>query len=208
MALVYLTDPFVKHYAGTIFSLEKGGESSVNYEDMWFLEKLPNVYNQSYHLPDDGKGRPTQLPIYMTKECSLEAFEAINIQSGPVRITSVSEGIFYDNGIGNKYSNQRINLSYHNLSKIYKNSLEINQVIKPRNLKIEIINKQNTEIKHMNFVNQNMFKLDFSPYPPGFYDIKISAEEMSEVISLIKLFPIFIDIIPQSSSINYKATIW
>jgi len=210
MALVYITDPFVKHYAGTIFSLEQGYEPSINNEDIWFLEKLPNVYDKNYYLPDDGKGRSTQLPIYMTKECSLAAFDKIDIYSGPCRITSASEGISYDNGIGNKLSNQsfHFNLSYNNKSKISKNSLEFIKLIKQRNLKIDIINKQSNEIKQMYFINENMVRLDFSKNLPGFYSIKISADEMSEVVSLIKLFPIYVDKVPQSSAIHYKATIW
>ncbi len=210
MALVYLTDPFVKHYAGTIFSLEKGYEPSIHNEDTWFLEKLPNVCDKNYYLPDDGKGRSTQLPIYMTKECSLASFVNIDIYSGPSRITSVSDGISYDNGIGNKLLNQsfQFNLSYDDTSEISKNCLKISQLISQRNLKIDITNKQSKEIKQMNFNNENIFRLDFSPYLPGFYSIKISADEVSEVISLIKLFPIYVNIAPQSNAIHYKATIW
>ena len=91
MPRVILLNPFVKHYAGSVFDLNEAVYASDWDVDERNLEKQSRFANKVYLLPDAGNSRSAELPVQDTMLCPEEIFININIKNGPCQITAVKE---------------------------------------------------------------------------------------------------------------------
>ena len=82
MPRIVLRTPFIHHYAGSVFDLER---STVT--PNWEFEDRSSP-PRTYFLPDNGKGLGVDLPMSDTGICLPSIFVGVDLTTGPCRITS------------------------------------------------------------------------------------------------------------------------
>ncbi len=81
--IIYLTQPFVKHYQGTILALD-GPTNGAEFNE-WSErgEKISNQNHRVYQIPDNGLGSPTEIPEYFAKPVPYFFLKQLDLYSGP-----------------------------------------------------------------------------------------------------------------------------
>lgn len=82
MPVIILKNPFIRHYAGSVFDVEE----STNNPNWEYAEKISP--KRTYFLPDNGRGYATELDISDTILCPNTLFEGVDLMTGPCRMTS------------------------------------------------------------------------------------------------------------------------
>ncbi len=82
MPRIVLRTPFIHHYAGSVFDLER---STVT--PNWEFEDRSSP-PRTYFLPDNGKGLGVDLPMSDKGICLPSIFVGVDLTTGPCRITS------------------------------------------------------------------------------------------------------------------------
>ena len=179
MPRIILLYPFLKHYAGSVFDVE---EAKIYEKVDWIEEKISP--ERSFMLPDGGKGFVATLPINYTKPCPNEVFEQQDLRKGPCRITSAqSQGIYSINEV--------ININNVVLSDD-KQKIIIQSPKSTQPRKVVVINRSSNQIIKTLTTENNLFTLDFSAYPPNFYQIMIDCDGKQYNITFIKCYPLVI----------------
>lgn len=211
MPRIVLTEPFMRHYEGSVFEVSDQLEIMDWDPDIRVREKMNFLHKRAYLLPDDGKGNSTLLHTQKTVLCPEHIFENVNLNSGPCRITSISEGIeiLNDPYFANRIAQKELELNLRDSSIYPKNLLdfEFGQNLRPDKLLLK--NKiEDTEVCHV-IDYESKFRLDLSILPPGFYTIKLKLQdESSYSITLIKCFPLVIHYDAVRSTFSFVKTIW
>jgi len=65
MPVIILTEPYMRHYTGSVFAVSDAIGVSAWDDDDRAREKQSCFDQRVYFLPDDGKGMPAELPVLM-----------------------------------------------------------------------------------------------------------------------------------------------
>jgi hypothetical protein len=195
-SIIYLRSPFIKHYAGTIFKLQK----PVIHPD-WltgdFGQEKMFVYDKTvYFLPDGGTGRECWLPLRNTKFCPKSLPWNNAILDGPCRITSILldsiECPQYKLGeypIPDGYAPFTL-IKYSNE---IKNILHIDNITTSNTYDIQIIDKISGFCIYNFKISLFPSDIHLNSLLPGFYKfIFTDDKDTVHELSLIKLFPVYI----------------
>lgn len=210
MPRVVLLEPFVRHYAGTVFDLEEATYPSSWDEHALLREKQSFNDKMVYLLPDAGNGRKEELPLYYTELCPEGIFNYVDIKSGPCRITSVSPDLI-------DYS---LDSAYEHIKPVGKGKVRIqgndypesNSIIllsadknKPFSVSIYNLNNNSLLLKY----DAHSVVLDFSNFLPGFYLVKLEGLfDETQQFTLFKNFPYAFIFDKNTNVFNATKTIW
>lgn len=212
MPTVILTEPFIRHYAGSVFHLDDAIGISGWDDDDRIRDRQPCHDKRVYALPDNGKGIACELPIDYTILCPEDIFIDENIKSGPCRITSVSESLeeqqndpFYASPL----PKGKGKVLLHDSSHFTKNVLEI--TIPSRSLpnKVVIQNMVDHKITEISVGLNTNITLDFSTYDPGFYKVEIFNNTiLLHYFTVIKCFPLVVFYDFTKHKYKMEKTLW
>ena len=210
MPLIALKEPFIRHYAGSVFFLPQPIFSSKWDEDAGITDRMNYSGEMIYSLPDNGKGIYSELPVKYPLDCPMEIFTNTDIKSGPCRITSVSNDLadtpdpFYADpmpkGMGK--------ILYDENSPIPKNVITLNlaQNVKPD--KVKIFNSVNLCTMELEIKGTDKYVMDFSTYDPGFYSVSFFLfEKLIYSFTLIKCYPLVV-LQDKANKLITTPTIW
>lgn len=211
MPRIVLTEPFMRHYEGSVFEVSYKLEIMDWDPDIRVREKMNFLHKRAYLLPDDGKGNSTLLHTQKTVHCPEHIFENVNLNYGPCRITSISEGIeiLNDPYFSNSVVQKELELILNDSSLYPKNLLDFKFGQNLSSYTLILKNKiKDIEIYHA-IGSESKIRLDFSIFPPGFYTIEIKLQDhTSHSITLIKCFPLVVHYDAVRSTFFTEKTIW
>lgn len=207
MPIIVLTQPFLHHYAGSIFELSDAIGNSGWEEDDMVRDRQPCYYKRVYNLPDNGKGIATVLPIDYTILCPEKLLENVNLKSGPCRITSVSEGLERqqnDPWFADPLPMGRGSLLLNNSESYPKNLVMSDGSLRLQFTKAIVDDLLSQESKTIRYGFSDRFQLDFSDFKPGFFRVSLFNDaDLQHSFTLIKCFPITV----KFAGIRHKYTI-
>lgn len=210
MPRIILTQPFMRHYAGSVFELSDQ-ISMLNWDDDERVrDKINFFHNQAYELPDDGKGKSTLLSLQKTMICPEHVFELSNIKCGPWRITSVSKGLeevdelyystFFPGGKGKVLLKDSDDYPKNILRINLQNELQYDQVT--------VKNRSDGQEIDIHVDMTYGFELDGSPLHPGFYLVDLILDgQVLDSFTAIKCFPLVVHL-DKYSGITISKTLW
>ena len=176
MPTIILTEPFIRHYAGSVFYLDDAIGISGWDEDDRVRDRQPCHDNRVYTLPDNGKGIACELPIDYTVVCPEKLLGNVDLKSGPCRITSVSEGLERhknDPWFADPLPMGRGRLLLKNALTCPKNMVVSDGSIHLQLTKVIIDDLLFQESKTIEYGFSNEFQLDFSDFAPGFFRVAL-----------------------------------
>lgn len=186
---IVLTVPFMKYPAGTVFELDALQGVSGWDPDERVRERLSFSDKRTYHLPDTGRGYATELPASYTLPCLPEVFEAIDIQTGPCRVTAVGEGTRL----------REDDVSLVSLNGINAQGLRITLpagAARPERYALwDVLRDVQSGGQKITAIQCDgaVLNLDFSMLGPGFYRVDVyTSEGNSFSIRFIKAFPLLV----------------
>lgn len=208
---VILIEPFMKHYAGTIFDLGKPGWGSAWDPDERVREKISFNDKKVYALPDSGNGRSVELPFHYTIPFPEHLFHGLELTTGPCRITSIT--LFDKKGISSnpKYypipdGTPPLILEQDENGRKQKFVIELHTQNLPAHIKIFDVQTDEMLWQTTSFEEKCFF--DGSSLKSGFYTMEISSGlYLLCRATFIKLFPVYIENDAEAGLIT-KPTIW
>ncbi|MEY3421826.1 MAG: hypothetical protein RIR48_2126 [Bacteroidota bacterium] len=207
MPAIILTEPFIRHYAGSVFYVDDAIGISGWDEDDRVRDRQPCHDNRVYILPDNGKGIACELPVDYTVVCPEKLLENVNLKSGPCRITSVSEGLERqqnDPWLADPLPMGRGRLLLKNSVSCPKNMVVSDGSSHLQFTKAIIDDLLTQESKTIGYRFSDGFQLDFSDFEPGFFRVELFNDaDLQHSFTLIKCFPIIV----KFSGIRHKYTI-
>ena len=212
MPVIVLSEPFIRHYAGSVFKVSDAiGVSGWDDDDR--VREKQSCYDQRvYFLPDDGKGTPTELPLPYTFYCPEYILAGIDLKSGPCRVTSVSKGL--EKNIDDPYYAEPIPLGkgkirYSDSEKYAKNVLTIDLGNEDQPDTALIKNSITGEIQYVNCVESLPVILSFEEFEPGFFEVSLlKSSQKIHYFTLIKCFPLGVQLTDIRGKFNIIQTIW
>jgi hypothetical protein len=212
MPAIVLTEPFIRHYEGSVFIVSDAIGVFGWDDDDRVRDRQPCNDNRFYNLPDNGKGVATELPLDYTFICPEKILTSSDIKSGPCRITSVSKSL--EKSINDPYFVSPLPLGkgkilYMDSEKYMKNILifELNDEELPDTVVIR--NRINSEIKTLNLFPGKSALLSFDDFDPGFYEIDLLKSNLRvHYLTLIKCFPLMVKTSGFGSNYQISKTIW
>ncbi|MBK9256508.1 MAG: hypothetical protein IPM42_13555 [Saprospiraceae bacterium] len=212
MPKIILTQPFIRHYAGSVFLLSDAVGYSGWDEDDRVRDRQPCHDKRVYTLPDNGKGLLTELPVSYTIICPENIFNNQDLKSGPCRITSVSKSL--ETQQNDPYDAYPLPLGKGkvllNNSHQYSKNL-ITADISPDNPfnKSVIHNLVTEEREDIVYNFPNGFQLDFSNLDPGFYKVDILYNTtLLHYFTVIKNFPLVVQFEKNTWKFKTSQTLW
>lgn len=212
MPTIILTEPFIRHYAGSVFRLSDSIGYSGWDEDDRVRDRQPCHDKRVYNLPDDGKGLATELPVDYTILCPENIFENEDLKSGPCRITSISESLKspnYDPYDANLLPMGKGKVLLNDSRKYSKNFVIVDISVNSPNQKVIFQDLVNDKVINIDYDIQNRCQLDFSRIDPGFYKVDIMQSlEISHSFTVIKHYPLVINYDRINQKYNAIKTLW
>ncbi len=212
MPTIVLTDPFIHHYAGSVFQLSDAiGDSGWDDDDR-VRDRQPCHDKRVYHLPDNGKGIETELPLDFTFQCPEKILENVDLKSGPCRITSISKSL--EKPKDDPYYIHPLPLGkgkilYQDSERYSKNKLFFD--IQNEHLLDTVIikNRVNNDIKSFIISSGDSVVLSFDDFGPGFYDIDLlQSKNIIHSLTMIKCYPLVVKTTKIRSQYQITKTIW
>ncbi len=212
MPAIILTEPFIRHYAGSIFYLDDAVGVSGWDEDDRIRDRQPCHDKRVYALPDNGKGVATELPIDYSILCPEKLLENADLKSGPCRITSVSEGLqkqHNDPWFADPLPMGRGRLLLKNSVTCPKNIVVSDGSINLMTTKAIIDDLLSQESKTITYGFPDGFQLDFSDFEPGFFRVALFNDtDLQHSFTLIKCFPIIVKFTGKINKYAIAQTLW
>lgn len=190
MPFIALTQPFIKHYQGSIFNLNL---PQIAFEENETYDiTRPTITNIGYLLPDDGKGKECWLPKWCTKEINVDLNPDLSLCCGPCRITSVSDTL---RGEIDYFWTDPLPMGMGKLEYL-STSLKSKYGVKYDAFQEEDLNSiKVVDMLHRVLVYQHRQTskiMDFSDLNAGFYRVSLlRGEEERHYFTLIKCFPLY-----------------
>lgn len=212
MPVIILAEPFIRHYAGSVFKVSDAIGVSGWDDDDRTREKQSCYDKRVYFLPDDGKGEHAELPLPCTFICPENIFRNIDVKSGPCRITSVSKSLSKttnDPYYASSLPLGKGKITYVDATKYVKNGFifDLDRDAFPD--KAIIKNSVTGEITSVNIESHAQIHLVFDDFEPGFYEISlIKSNSNLHHFTLIKCFPLVVALTDVRSKYNISPTIW
>ena len=196
MDWIFLRYPFVKHYQGSIFLLDKNKSGWDNNTEL-FEEKVLPLDNRYYLLPDNGLGSATMIPISQVSLLEPEIAMSFDCRSGPLRVTYVSQGLHhdsYDHYLSTPYPQGKGSI------RVISNGKGVGHYFQlPSNLLqsldlITLTNRQNDEVSNLPVIKKGDHNIDGSNWLSGFYIVHLITEEgHAECFHCIKCYPVYVN---------------
>lgn len=208
--IIYLTEPFVKHYQGTILALD-GPTNSGEYDE-WTShnEKISNLNHGVYQVPDNGLGRPAEIPVHFAKPVPYFFLKQLDLYSGPCRITSIFSE---DKAFMEKNKNHYVipdgipTLFLKSNVQGIKALLCIQLEADDFPVVVNIIDRKNGDVK----IQKNLDspgEIDLNSLPFDFYELRLNFSERKPIIvTFIKLFAHTCDLM-SGGRIGLVPTVW
>ncbi|MFZ1705645.1 MAG: hypothetical protein WAT79_14945 [Saprospiraceae bacterium] len=194
--LIFLSQPFIKHYVGSIFDLGQSEGFSDWHPEYSVREKLSFSDKRTYHLPDDGLGKSCELSIHKTELLPPSFLETIDVTKGPCRITSIchveSEGqvekskeyVVPDGVLPFQLCMDKFDLK----QELYVTSLDYET-----SPVLEIFDRKKNGLLEQITCDAKIKKVHLGHYSPGFYELRLNNKNNEKFIAtMIKMFPVFI----------------
>lgn len=210
MPRVILINPFIKHYAGSVFDISDTMNISGWDEEEHTREKLNFSDKLAFHLPDAGNGKPTALPVTYVLICPSDIYYGLDLTLGPCRITSVSPEL-------EDSSMDRISstISPFGIGKVRLDEISdpsknlVKVLIEERIQLIEVFTYPDTVLLPFISVDQYKNTIDFSNIPNGFYRIVLyCTNDCVHEFTMIKCFPLVLTYQPETQSFKSQPAIW
>lgn len=209
-SIIYLTEPFVKHYQGTILALD-GLTNSADYGELIsHNEKISNLNHKVYQIPDNGLGRPAEIPVHFAKPVPYFFLKQLDLYSGPCRITSIFSE---DKEFMEKHKNHYV--IPDGITTLYLKSnvqgikalICIQLATTDLHVVASIIDRKNGDVK----IQKNLDspgEIDLNSLPFGFYELQLDFSERKPIIvTFIKLFAHTCDLM-LGGRIGLVPTVW
>jgi hypothetical protein len=212
MPVIILTEPFMRHYAGSVFRVSDAIGYSGWDDDDRVRDRQPCFDQRVYHLPDDGKGNAAELSLESTLLCPENLLINEDLKGGPCRITSVSEGLatkHNDPFYASPLPMGRGKVLLQDSAKYTKNIITADiPEDKPYN-KV-VIKNQVTEVTEVVLYDfQDGFVLDFSEWQPGFYRVDIFYNTtLIHTFTVMKCFPLVVFYESRTRKYRTEKTLW
>ncbi|MGB4960908.1 MAG: hypothetical protein WBO36_15610 [Saprospiraceae bacterium] len=212
MPTIVLSEPFIRHYAGSIFVVSDAIGVSGWDDDDRVREKQPCYDQRVYHLPDDGKGTPTELPLPYTFDCPEHIFNSVDVKSGPCRITSISKSL--EKAVNDPYYTSPVPLGkgkilYMDSEKYAKNTLNFDLSTDERPDKAVVKNRVTEGLTTIHIKEGVSNMLNFDDFEPGFYEINLFKSGLIiHHFTMIKCFPLVVAHTGIRSQYSISNTIW
>ena len=207
MSLIMLKNPFIHHYAGSVFDLDENYSRSEAESDARINDRISPQRN--YLLPDSGRGHSVDLPLHYVTDVPPSLIAGLDLTTGPCRITSVKTQSNQDQiALEWQISKEQIGLldtdAYQ--KQIVKIQLHDSSP-KPRWVVISD-RKQDLVVRNTS-VNSYLLTIDMKEFNYGFYAIQIDCKKgVSHRITLIKCFPLVVTPNPSTGYFTTIKTIW
>ncbi len=208
MPYIILKNPFIRHYAGSVFDLEENFQRSSWDMNELLYERMPAQRN--YLLPDGGKGFAVELSISDTVLCPPSVLEGVDLTIGPCRITSVKTQLSNGENAPIEWQLSMEKTSLFDIDIYEKQEVKIElPPSSPSPQSVEIIERKGNKIlKSINSSNYEL-SIDFKDFSNGFYEIRIHCKNnILHIITLIKCFPLVITFDPRTGKYTTMKTIW
>lgn len=206
--LIYLTQPYIKHYAGTVFCLGKPIGISGWEEDERLREKLNFSDKRTYILPDTGKGMSGQLEKSMTKEVPQLLKNYFSLQNGVWRITSMKHIVNGNEKIYDVVPDGKLPFQLIVNSEKGVKDLWISLPSEKSHFSLSIFEKTDYIEYVKNRKMDKTMRLFSRDWPFGFYTLILDGDQKEKwECTVIRLFPYYIE---QGSghTIQRHQTIW
>lgn len=210
-AIVCLTEPFMKHYAGTLFSLGKLVCRTEMDEHPINTEKQSSGQQAVYRLPDNGRGPAVELPESSTICLPASMTGDMPVFEGPCRITSLECYL--------QQPNQPTTSTYPvpdgswpvkltHSSKGIKTVFEFDSLPGQARYAINIEDRQTSEVVFSLQQTGENGRFDAGFLKPGFYRMTLDAGSFCLVsLTFIRLFPFYAQ--PDGrGGLHFLKTIW
>lgn len=197
---IVLTQPFVRHPAGTVFELHEALGVSGWDDDERVRDRQYFGDKRCYRLPDGGNGAVCELPAADTRPCPPEVFDGIDLRTGPVRIT----GDQVENG-GNslKYEGHLMEINGINAQGVYFPPEKLGAAIQSAELRDSL---RETEMGKPAMMGETF---DFSELNPGFYQLMLTLKSgIIHRVSFVKSFPLVVTFEGNSSRFQVQKTLY
>lgn len=208
MPRVILLNPFVKHYAGSVFDLNEAvypSDWDVNERN---LEKQSRFANKVYLLPDAGNGRSAELSVQDTTLCPEEIFTNIHIKNGPCRITAVKEHPMDPENI-QLITTRLLTVQLEGTLYPLNNNILLQSTGEKKFDTIEIYNSLSNQIIQELDGFSDTKTLNFQEAHPGFYRVLLFNSQMPVLeLSLFKNFPLVVSPIKYTNKFQCIPTVW
>jgi len=206
MPLIFLKQPFIRHYAGTVFELEVCFQQERDH--VLLYDRLPP--RKMYSLPDDGKGEPALLDAQDVEHCLPSFFETVDICHGPLRVTSIQS---YKPSTGSLDLLPEMNpetIILTSVSNVPKQAIQLPEFIAQKCLTKGFLRNKNTPVDAMRSglsVVDSVVSMEF--FPPGFYEMVLPFDaEQGYVLHVIKLFPFGVERDLVSGQFSLFRSLW
>lgn len=208
MPRVILLNPFVKHYAGSVFDLNEAVYPSDWDVDERNLEKQSRFANKVYLLPDAGNGRSAELSVQDTMLCPEEIFTNIHIKNGPCRITAVKEHPMDPENI-QLITTRLLTVQLEGTLYPLNNNIILQSTGEKKFDTIEIYNSLSNQIIQELDGFSDTKTLNFQEAHPGFYRVQLFNSQMPVLeLSLFKNFPLVVSPIKYTNKFQCIPTVW
>lgn len=206
MPLIFLKQPFMRHYAGTVFELEVCFQQDRDH--VLLYDRLPP--RKMYSLPDDGKGEPVLLDAQDVEHCLPSLFETVDVCHGPLRVTSIKP---YQSTTGSFDLLPEMNpetIILTSVSNVPKQAIQLPEFIAQKCLTKGFLRNKNTPVDAMRSslsVVDSVVSMEF--FPPGFYEMVLPFDaDQGYVLNVIKLFPFGVERDPVSGQFSLFRSLW
>ena len=212
MPIIILSVPFIHHSAGSVFNVSDTIGYSRWDEDDRMRDRQSFYDKRTYVLPDDGKGKPTELLVADTILCPQQLLENIDLHSGPCRVTSVSKDLeqtHNDPWYAHPFPMGRGKLLLKESPNYLKNIIIIDETLKSTITRATILDCISKEFINISDNFTPYFQLDFSDFDPGFYKVALfNDSNLLHSFTIIKCFPIVVTIDKNTKKHTITPTLW
>jgi len=181
---VVLLDPFIRHYAGSVFELPINATPDGWDDDDRVREKI-SFNRHSYLLPDNGKGVPTSLSESDTIPCPPGMFEGVDLRTGPCRVTATV-------ALSETHSGSVVDAQLTDIGGVSGQGIlvQMDAEAKPP-FSVRLTDTREDRSVDKFDLSQNPALLDCSGLEPGFYRAEIESRNGHRMaVHFIKCFPL------------------
>lgn len=210
MPRVILLRPFIRHYAGTVFELPDDIGISGWPEDERLREKQNFSDKRTYALPDAGNGQPAELLLSDTILCPADIFDGMDLTTGPCRITSVSREL--EDPALDRPAAGNLPEGMGKVRLMVEGAPAKNKIMVSwpgAELSAAVFSRPEAQAIPSVGWNAAEKTLDFSGCRPGFYLVRLSdAKQGVHEFTLIKCFPLVVNVEERGRRFTTQATVW
>ena len=206
MPRIILKNPFIRHYAGSVFDLEENPGFSDAYDDIRVRDRISFAGKRTYILPDAGKGIGAELSVVDTFLCPPEIFEGVDLTSGPCRITSAKTDAQPD-------AAWQLTIEKALLSDFQNREKQRISIDVPTNAplpqRVQLFDRKLNQILRDGVAPDRLIHIDNDQLNPGFYEVRVLCKnQTTHILTFIKCFPLVVTMDARSGTFTTIKTIF